>query len=225
MWRPRSRAFDERGSVIVEAAVIFPVLFLIVFGALEFGLLFKNGLTVSSAVRTGGRALSAQAGKLADQGSMQALIPAASGFRGGLGKVNRVVVYIASCSAPAAYTDPTTNRCAGQPPIKELSEMTGAGAACITNQSVGVDGYCNVYPKEKLTSALADDPAKWGCKTSPSRTLDSYWCPDQRISLQTVGTDYVGLHIEYEHDWVTGLFGSSRRMSDDVVFRVEPQDL
>lgn len=222
-WRPRFRKADERGAAIVEAAVIFPLLFLIVFGSLEFGLLFKDGLTGSNAVRTGGRAISAQAGKFADQAGMQALIPAAAGFRGGLGKVERVVVYVASCAAPAPYTNQSTSRCPGQPPISKLTQMTGGGAACVTNLTTGVQGYCNVYPKAKLNSTFADASANWGCKTTTPRTLDSYWCPDERLGLQTVGTDYIGLHIDYEHQWVTGLFGTTRQMSDDVIFRVEPQ--
>ncbi|MEZ5169545.1 MAG: pilus assembly protein [Acidimicrobiia bacterium] len=39
----------ERGAVVVEAAILLPVITLLLFGLVEFGLLFKDELTVSSA--------------------------------------------------------------------------------------------------------------------------------------------------------------------------------
>jgi hypothetical protein len=221
-WRARTRsAADEQGAVIVEAAVIFPLLFLIVFGALEFGLLFRDDLTGSNVVRAGGRALSAQTSKFADQSGMQALLPAATGFSGGLSKVSRVVVYIATCASPGPSAGVTASRCGTNPPIRRLEEMSGLGAACIpAGNKDGVTGYCNVYDGPELLDSFANDQSNWGCL---SGTQDRFWCPDTRVSSQKAGTDYVGIHIEYEHEWVTGLFGSKRDMTDDVIFRVEPQ--
>lgn len=46
----------ERGATLVEAAMIFPLLFLVLFGVVEFGLAFKDYLTVSHAARDGARA-------------------------------------------------------------------------------------------------------------------------------------------------------------------------
>jgi hypothetical protein len=224
MWRSRRTARDQGGSLVVESAIIFPLLFLLVFGALEYGLLFKDDLTGSNAVRTGGRTLSASTSKFADQAALQALRPAAAGFQGGLEHVSRVVVYIATCANPASYTSATTSRCGSAPPIGRLEEMGDGTSPCIPkSQTVGIDGYCNIYTAEHLTSAFVNDPANWGCDTSGTWTRDAYWCPEQRVALQSVGTDYVGLRIEYEHDWVTGLFGTTREMSDDVIFRLEPQ--
>jgi Flp pilus assembly protein TadG len=54
------RARDERGASLVEAAIILPVLVLIVFGIIEFALAFKDSLTVSSATRAGARTASAE---------------------------------------------------------------------------------------------------------------------------------------------------------------------
>jgi Flp pilus assembly protein TadG len=55
-----SRKPDERGATMVEAAIVLPVVMLIVFGIIEFGLAFKDALTVSSAVRAGARTASAE---------------------------------------------------------------------------------------------------------------------------------------------------------------------
>ncbi|MGZ4599882.1 MAG: TadE/TadG family type IV pilus assembly protein [Oryzihumus sp.] len=50
----------DRGAVAVEAAIITPVLIAFVFAVLEFGLVFKDSLSVSSAIRGGVRMASAE---------------------------------------------------------------------------------------------------------------------------------------------------------------------
>jgi Flp pilus assembly protein TadG len=53
MRRPRLR--DDKGAVAVEAAIILPVLCLLVFGIIEFGMLFRANITVSQSARAGAR--------------------------------------------------------------------------------------------------------------------------------------------------------------------------
>jgi len=50
------RTRRERGASLVEAAIVFPMLFLTIFAIVEFGLAFKDWLTVSHAAREGARA-------------------------------------------------------------------------------------------------------------------------------------------------------------------------
>jgi hypothetical protein len=45
----------EDGAALVEMAFVLPVLFLLIFGALEFGLVFKERLTIASAAASAGR--------------------------------------------------------------------------------------------------------------------------------------------------------------------------
>lgn len=56
--RSRSRG-DDRGAVAVEAALITPLIVLLLFGIIEFGFVFKNYLAVSSSTRAGVRIASA----------------------------------------------------------------------------------------------------------------------------------------------------------------------
>jgi hypothetical protein len=59
--RVRSRARrSERGAALVEAAILMPVVLLIVFGALEFSSMYRDASQVSSAARAGGRIASAE---------------------------------------------------------------------------------------------------------------------------------------------------------------------
>ncbi|MBV8951392.1 MAG: pilus assembly protein [Actinobacteria bacterium] len=50
----------ERGAALIEAAILMPVVLLIIFGAIEFSSLFKDAATLSSAARAGGRTASAE---------------------------------------------------------------------------------------------------------------------------------------------------------------------
>lgn len=45
---------------MVEAAIVLPVLLLVLFGILEFGLMFRTALTISDATRSGARVAAAQ---------------------------------------------------------------------------------------------------------------------------------------------------------------------
>lgn len=50
-----SRRRSERGATLVEFALIVPLLLLLVFGIIEFGLLFNADSNVNQAARAGGR--------------------------------------------------------------------------------------------------------------------------------------------------------------------------
>ncbi len=45
----------EEGATLVEMAFVLPVLILLIFGSIEFGLAFKERLTISSAANSGAR--------------------------------------------------------------------------------------------------------------------------------------------------------------------------
>lgn len=55
----RLRRNDE-GAVLVEAAIVMPLLLLVVFGILEYGLVFRTSLSVSESTRAGARVAVAQ---------------------------------------------------------------------------------------------------------------------------------------------------------------------
>jgi len=59
MRRGRRRR-DQRGAAAVEAALITPVLLLMVFGMIEMAFLMKDNVAVASATRVGARIASAQ---------------------------------------------------------------------------------------------------------------------------------------------------------------------
>jgi Flp pilus assembly protein TadG len=46
---------NERGQTMAEFAIVFPVLAVVLFAIVQFGILFNNYLTVTDAVRAGAR--------------------------------------------------------------------------------------------------------------------------------------------------------------------------
>ncbi|HEY2812922.1 MAG TPA: TadE family protein [Acidimicrobiales bacterium] len=62
----KRRATGDRGAAIVEAAIILPVVVLLVFGIVEIGFLFRSATIVSTSTRSGARLASAQYGSAPD---------------------------------------------------------------------------------------------------------------------------------------------------------------
>jgi hypothetical protein len=61
----RTRADEERGSALVETAIVLSLLMILAIGAFEWGMAFRDWLSVSSATREGAR-VAASAGKVGD---------------------------------------------------------------------------------------------------------------------------------------------------------------
>jgi Flp pilus assembly protein TadG len=97
----------ERGAALVEAAIVTPVFFLILFGIVEFSLAFHDQLTEANMGRAGARAGSTH-GKdlLADYELVQAVNKAA----GSLPRRNIAYIVVYKAAAP---TDRVPAGCAG----------------------------------------------------------------------------------------------------------------
>jgi Flp pilus assembly protein TadG len=52
-WKKKGRG--EEGQTLVEFALVAPVLLLILFGIVQYGIAFKNSIVVTDAVRAGAR--------------------------------------------------------------------------------------------------------------------------------------------------------------------------
>jgi Flp pilus assembly protein TadG len=52
----RNQIRDERGQTMAEFAIVLPILIVLLFGIVQFGILFNNYVTLTDAVRAGARA-------------------------------------------------------------------------------------------------------------------------------------------------------------------------
>lgn len=201
----RRRARGDRGAALVEVALITPVFVLLVFGILEFGLTFRDYLTVANASRDGARAASAFGDdQYADYNILQVIRQSTKGFRPN--EIQRVIIFDAGSVGGSALT------------------TTHPANACLT-ATTGITNVCNVY----TAASLSLPKSNFGCRTDYN--LDRYWCPaalngqDGREVRASVGPDYIGVYVQTRHNFITGLFGPGLNLDDELVMRIEPQEL
>jgi Flp pilus assembly protein TadG len=190
----RRKQQSDRGAVLVELAMVVPVLVIIVLGMLEIGLAWSKSMTVTQSTRQGARVgshLSVEA--LADQ---QALLALTSVFDpADVGRINYVVIYDA--------------RGSGEVP-----------AACKTaSQDDGSNTRCNRYSPTAL--GQLNDATKWGCG---SGTYDGTWCPSTERNNVPSTANHLGVFVSIQHPWVTNFFSATEMTIErSTVMRLEPE--
>jgi len=88
---------DERGAAAVEFALIAPVLFLLLFGTIEFGAMYNAQILVTSAARDAARTMAIDNDTAAAKTAAIAAAP-------GIGLVASEVTISAACAAGSTVT-------------------------------------------------------------------------------------------------------------------------
>jgi Flp pilus assembly protein TadG len=202
------RCRGDEGVALIETAIIALPFFILVFGLLEFGVVFKSYLSLSSAVNTSARGASTFGSQGdADYHILRRINESASAL--GRSNITRIVIWHAS-----GPTDSPPAGCVGG------TATSGSGAPLYT-------GACNVYDVDDFAWAVAD----FDCDSSDGGPDDDNWCPSDRKDYLAsggglpYGTDYIGVYVEVDHQLLTGLWGSEMTMSEYVVTRIEAQGL
>jgi Flp pilus assembly protein TadG len=194
----KRRAQGERGAALVEFTLMAPIFALIVAGVLEFGLAFRDSMTVSNTLRAGAR-VGSNAGRerAADYTILKAVEAAMAEVPSS--RILRVIVYKASTSNSAVPTN--------------CLAVSGSG---------GVAGSCNVYRASDLARPASDFTAS--CTGNTGTAPDRWWCPTGRQATQALGADYLGVYMEVRFTYVTGLFpGDGITIRDRAIMRLEPR--
>ncbi len=198
-----ARLSGDRGAVIAEAALLTPFFVTMLFGVLEFGGAFRDYLTLTNGVNAGAREESIAGNQTnADQLTLDAIAKATNAFQAG--EIQKIVVFYANspdASVPAScLTGPVSQNPLPRGPSTVLCNFyTGS-----------------IYPTSGTTT--------WG-SCSLNTDPDRFYCPGGRIASVSGPPDYIGVYIEIQHPWVTGLFGNSLTMSKTSLTRIEPQSL
>lgn len=200
----RRRRREERGAVAVEAALVLPMIILLIFGMIEFSLMLRDYVAITSATRTGSRLASAAAGdgsggcdsSIDGTGCVPASVPkvalsAASTMQNALGgvpanSVNYILVYKANST--------------GYPGGDGNSDPTVCSANCV-----------------KFTW----NPNANGTGKGAFRYSSGSW-NSTSINACVNNQDSVGIYLNVTHRWITGLFGTSMIISDRSVMKFEP---
>ena len=174
---------------------MLPILILLTFGAIEYGLIYRDELRITTAARSGARI------GVADRAASGLSINADDDWQilqavyAALGNLGTKVVYVSIYNAASN----------GAPP----PGCTGPGAASIANS-------CDVYGQSDftLTAAQLEASSKYLWPVSARRlTLDAG---------NSQEPTYLGVEVETTHNYISGLFGSSRTILERSIFRFEP---
>jgi hypothetical protein len=201
------RARREDGAVAVEAALVLPILVILVFGIIEFGFLLRDYAGVSSLVRSGARIASTGA----DHGP-------------------------ATCeTGPSApVCTPTSSPALAQEAADAIQRSGSAtnpdqidyilvfkanakgypGAVGNTTMPADCGGTANCV---KFTWRDALDSFKYTSGSWDSKNISACF-PGNAVNPM----DRVGIYLKATHPMMTGLFGTSITISDRAVMDFEP---
>ena len=200
------RRTRERGAIAVEAALVTPILVVFVLGIIEFSMVMRDYVSVTSATRSGARIASANAGagpqtcdagetgtECADAGAPKLAKLAANAIQtqsSALNKdtINYMLIYKANSTGfPGSLTGWSSD---------PVSDCRSAGS-------------CVEYVWVKASDKFKYVPGN-GTWTSST------------INACVSNSDSVGVYLNARHPYITKMFGSSITISDRTVNRVEP---
>lgn len=229
----QEKSETERGTTLVEAALVSLPFFLILFGVLEMGFLFRNYLTTTNTASEASRAASVFGS--AEDADYQIMRSAEHGIAA-VGLENLEMLVIFRADGPGASVPPSC--------VTSGSQTRSTPSANNTDEEThpAADGApeCNVYLPGDFGLTLIDDPdgdgigpatGNFGCYTNFS--VDRHWCPfvrDDAVSGSADptlgpgdGTDYVGIYVQVNHQFLTGFFQSTATLKSTKIVRIEPE--
>lgn len=198
----RMRIKSSRGAVVVEAALVTPVLMLMVFGIVELAFLLKDDVAVTSLVRQGGR--TASSALAAHQGQSSATSPwcvtptCSSGRAPELADLTALAMQRAGSALPGGS-------------IRELWIYKAAS-----------DGY-PIGNSGKFVNCSTDCVIyQWDAQDNRFAYYSGTWTASDINACSGDTLDSVGVYLRATHTFVTGLFSHSVDISDHAVFTFEP---
>lgn len=199
----KSGQTGERGATLVEAAISYGLLFLAIFAIIEFGLGFKDWLSVSHASREGARA-GATFGQdpNADFQILQEIESVLNPV--GLPTGSRVRVFDAS---PGGLSTTYTY----QPGYDDLTDPGWTGTPN------PLPGSCDWNPCPQPGRSTYEPD----CVAFPGSCAPRW--PTNTRDVGAPVTDRIGVEVSFTHDWITGLFGTTTDFTTATDFQLEPQ--
>lgn len=232
--RPRKPRKDERASVVVEAALVTPLLFFIIFMIIETGPLFLLWSSNKHAAQEGARmATIAGTSSTADYNLLKAM-------RQPLAPVGNRLQFIIVYRAKDLYQrvpsecvteaeNAVTNRVDPDTPVgyfrrSDTSPVqimkTGDNQNALTGfdwTTKRPDVACNVYRYDQLTKP--ETRFQYDSTATPL-SLDRFWPATKRNDTIAAHQDYVGVYVRSSYTSMTGII-KSRAVSHTYVSVIE----
>lgn len=205
--RLRRLARAERGALAVEAALIIPIILIpLLFGIIEFSLLLRDKVTVTSMARNAARVAAASDPNDPANQTVPGFVTAVAQTVASsvpelpVGAMREIWIY-QPVSGKNYPTNPPGATASNRFP--NLSGTSGCGTNCI-----------RLVWTQRVPAYTSTFGSPVGGGTWPSQT----------IGTCLPNMDNVGIYVKTTHKWFTGLFGGSLTVSDVAVMRFEPRD-
>jgi hypothetical protein len=190
--------------VIVEAAIIIPLLIMLTFGAIEFGLAFRDSASVAAATRSGARIAAAMPGVA----SNQAAIPPVDGFQDAAQKAVNLALKDLTKAQPQTLVifraDPQSGWPIGQPTTSPPNYL-GCTQCFLYTWSSG-----------SFVACTTGCPTPWAAGPATQNSP-----PSQLYDACNGVTDAIGVYIKAKQPFITGLWGT-KTYDHVTVMRLEP---
>jgi Flp pilus assembly protein TadG len=194
-----ARGRGDDGATIIEAAIIMPLLLLVMFGFMEYSNLFKDKMSVSNSAHDAAREAS-QSANFYDA-DFSTLYMAARSLRSLSADVDRVIIFKASST-----NDTVPPACLAVVPV--------------AGQPNGVLNTCNVYVGSFVTGLASAERVNFGYVPLGPDKYDKFYPALTRSASRTV-SEYVGVYIEANYDHITGAVPTPSRMKSTAVTPIE----
>ncbi len=209
--RRHSRLRGDDGAALIEGALVAGPFFLLVFGILEFGLIFKDHLSIESVSTTSARSAST----LGSHGEADYQI---------LQQINRRALGVPRSSIHTIVVWHATG------PGDTVPAGCKAGNGSVGSTVGGRDfvGACNVYDYNDFAWDVEDFDCNVTTEPPPIGPADHFWCPEDRkdtVLDAPEGSDYIGIYVAADYDYITGMFGDSTTLSASTIIPIEPAGL
>jgi Flp pilus assembly protein TadG len=203
----RDRADQEEGALLIEFALVVPVLLLLISAIVDLGLGWRRSNEVAATLRSTAR-VEARLGAVGtvDYEALTTLGSSANEF--GHANIQRIIVYQSKTSDGAVPAECTA--------LTASASGTGVNTSTVK---------CNVYSRSQLDSLSAASFTAAAATSCTSTSWDRWYCPVIRESKQNAvaGADYVGVWMEVDYRFVVGaLTGTGITIKDKAVVRLEP---
>jgi hypothetical protein len=207
-----ARRHRERGAVAVEAALVTPVILMLVLGMVEFSLAIRDYVSVSSAVRTGGRMATTNAALIAGNGTCEAAGPD-----------------LPSPPPCSPASTPAFAQLAAQAIQQTGTAMPKDSIDYIFVYKANDKGYpgangATAMPTSITACAAAATPCvayKWQDSRDKFIYAGGTWSA-KSVNACPATSDSVGVYMHVTHGFITRMFGASIGLGDRAVMRFEP---
>jgi hypothetical protein len=186
--------------VAVEAALVTPLLLILLVGIIEMSLMMRDVVSTNSSVRTGARSASAAAA--AGPGTCQA------------------------SSNPPPCTPasaPAVAQVAADAIQKAGSAMPKDSIEYILVYSANAGGYPMPTGNTSMTCSTKCVKYVWDKGLNKFRYASGSWSSASiNACINDPGRESVGVYMRAKHKWLTGFFGSGITLSERSVMQFEP---